>query len=88
MSVDILSVDILSYNRLNEKQWAQIEKECLAAAENFHIFLFSLKFEINTDHKPLVSLINTIDLTEAPANQMSTIINEISSLIINKLINN
>lgn len=53
----------------NERRWAQIEKELLAATyavEKFHIFLCGLNFTLNTDHKPLVPLINTKDLTEAP----------------------
>ena len=53
----------------SERRWAQIEKELLAATyapEKFHIFLCGLKFTLNTDHKPLVPLINTKDLTETP----------------------
>ena len=53
----------------NEKTWAQIEKELLAAvygSEKFHIFLCGLKYTIQTDHKPLVPIINKKDLVDAP----------------------
>ena len=53
-----------------EQNWAQIEKELLAAvfsSEKFHIFLCGLDYTIETDHKPLVSIINKKDLNEAPA---------------------
>ena len=54
---------------VHEKQWAQIEKECLAAvwgSEKFHIYLCGIQYNLHTDHKPLVSLINNKDLNESP----------------------
>ena len=52
-----------------EQSWAQIEKELLAAvyaSEKFHIFLCGLQYIIETDHKPLVPLLNQKDLMDAP----------------------
>ena len=53
----------------SEKNWAQIEKELLAAvfaSEKFHIFLCGLEYTLESDHKPLIPLINKKDLPDAP----------------------
>ena len=54
----------------SESRWAQIEKELLSAAwtcQKFHMFLAGLpNFKLEVDHKPLIPLINTKDLTQAP----------------------
>ena len=53
-----------------ETRWAQIEKELLAATwtcEKMHMFLSGLpSFELQLDHKPLIPLINTKNLVDAP----------------------
>ena len=53
-----------------EQRYAQIEKEALAltwACERFQNFLIGKKFEILTDHKPLVPLLSEKDLNTIPA---------------------
>ncbi|UYV78360.1 K02A2.6-like [Cordylochernes scorpioides] len=49
-----------------EKRYAQIEKEALAitwACERFQDFLLGKRFRIETDHKPLISLFSTKELS-------------------------
>ena len=53
-----------------EQRYAQIEKEALAvtwACERFSNYSIGARFKIETDHKPLVPLLGTKDLSELPA---------------------
>ena len=52
-----------------EQRYAQIEKEALAstwACERFSDYLIGSKFHLETDHKPLVSLLGSKNLEELP----------------------
>lgn len=52
-----------------ERRYAQVEKEALAicwAADKFHFYLAGREFEIETDHKPLVSALGTKELATLP----------------------
>ena len=53
-----------------ERRYAQIEKEALAitwACDRFSDYLIGLHFQIETDHKPLVPLLGSKDISELPA---------------------
>ena len=44
-----------------EKRYSQFEREALAvrwACEKFYLYLYGIKFEIRTDHKPLVTVLS------------------------------
>lgn len=52
-----------------ETRYSQIEKEALAAtwaAERFQQFLLGLRFTLETDHKPLVSLFGKMNIEDLP----------------------
>ena len=52
-----------------EKRYAQIEKEALAttwACEKFSMYILRRSFLVETDHKPLVPLLNTKNLDTLP----------------------
>ena len=52
-----------------EEKYAQIEKEALGitwACERFSEYLVGMHFKVETDHKPLVSLLGNKDLEELP----------------------
>ncbi len=52
-----------------EERYAQVEKEALAitwACDKFSMYLLGKKFEIETDHKPLVPLLSSKPLDNLP----------------------
>ena len=52
-----------------EQRYAQVEKEALAvtwACEKFSDFLIGMKFSIETDHKPLISLLGSKAISDLP----------------------
>jgi len=52
-----------------ETRYAMIEKEALGitwACEKFDFFQVSRKFEVETDHKPLIALLGEKDLSQLP----------------------
>jgi hypothetical protein len=52
-----------------QRRYAQIDKEALAlvwGTERFHCFLAGKQFQMETDHKPLVSLLGSKPLEEVP----------------------
>jgi hypothetical protein len=52
-----------------EQRYAMVEKEALAATwacEKFDYYLVGREFEIETDHKPLVPILGTKDLSQLP----------------------
>ena len=53
----------------SKKNYAQIEKELFAsvwACEKFHIYIHGTEFVLQSDHKPLIPLINSKTLADAP----------------------
>ena len=60
---------------ITEQRYSQIEKEALAmawACEKFHCYLFGMEmpFVVETDHKPLLAIMNTQSLVECPPRLM------------------
>ena len=52
-----------------EKKYAQIEKEALAicwGCAKFHYYLAGRQFRVETDHKPLVSILGEMELAKLP----------------------
>jgi len=52
-----------------EQRYAQIEKEALAicwASDKFHYYLAGRPFEVETDHKPLLSILGSKELDKLP----------------------
>ena len=52
-----------------EQRYAQIEKEALAvtwACQKFDFYLVGRRFEVETDHKPLIPLLGEKDLSDLP----------------------
>ena len=52
-----------------EKRYAVIEKEALAvtwASEKFSDYVLGIPFVLETDHKPLTALLNSIELSKMP----------------------
>jgi transposase InsO family protein len=53
----------------SERNYAQIEKELLAsvfACEKFRMYVQGIEFNLQSDHKPLIPLINKKNLVDAP----------------------
>ena len=52
-----------------EKRYSQFEREALAvrrACEKFYLYLYGIKFEIRTDHKPLVTVLSARSKPPSP----------------------
>ena len=52
-----------------EQRYAQIEKEAFAicwGCEKFHYYLVGREFEVETDHKPLISILGDKELSKLP----------------------
>lgn len=52
-----------------EQRYAQVEKEALAvtwACEKFSDFLIGMKFSLETDHKPLIALLESKAICDLP----------------------
>ena len=59
----------------NEIKYAQIEKEFLAilfACQRFHYFIYGQKIKIQTDHKPLIGIMNK-EIHQIPSSRLQRI---------------
>ena len=53
----------------SEQRYAQVEKEALAvtwACEKFADYVIGMRISLNTDHKPLVPLLGSMNLDQLP----------------------